>query len=96
MAAIRLAPTAVEDLDRILQTYTLPANTRARVRESLGRLADFPNLGVALGGRWAGFRVLLGPWAWMLLVYVYDEDADEVVVVTVQDARSADAAASDR
>jgi hypothetical protein len=46
-------------------------------------------MGPALSGRWQGFRFLLGPWRWLLLVYVYIEAEDRVVVVTIQDARSA-------
>ena len=46
-------------------------------------------MGQALSGRWEGFRFLLGPWRWMLFVYVYLEAEDRVVVVTIQDARSA-------
>ena len=96
MAKVAVAPTAVEDLDLIIATRTLPPNTRSRVRASLEPLADFPLLGVALTGRWAGFRFLLGPWSWMLLVYAFDEERDQVTVVTVQDARMARAAASER
>jgi hypothetical protein len=46
-------------------------------------------MGPALSGRWEGFRFLLGPWRWLVLVYVYLEADDRVVVVTIQDARSA-------
>jgi hypothetical protein len=49
-------------------------------------------MGPALDGPWEGFRFLLGPWRWLLLVYVYLPDEDRVVVVTVQDARSATSA----
>jgi hypothetical protein len=41
----------------------------------------------ALAGRWDGFRFLLGPWRWLLLIYVYMEEEGRVVVVTIQDAR---------
>ena len=33
-------------------------------------------------------RFILGPWPWMILIYVYDEDADRVSVVAMYDARS--------
>jgi hypothetical protein len=49
-------------------------------------------MGPELGGRWEGFRFLLGPWRWMLLIYVFVEPEDRVVVVTIQDARSSSAA----
>ncbi len=55
-------------------------------------LAQFPLLGAPLEGRWRDFRFILGPWRWMLIVYRYDEARDQVVVVTIQDARSARAA----
>lgn len=88
MAPVELAHTAVEDLDRMIVTHSLPPDTRARVAISLGGLERFPLMGPALGGRWRGFRCLLGPWRWMILVYVHLEDEDRVVVVTVQDGRS--------
>ncbi|HWK26330.1 MAG TPA: type II toxin-antitoxin system RelE/ParE family toxin [Solirubrobacter sp.] len=91
MAQVELAAAAVEDLDALIRTHSLPSNTRARVARSLRGLAEFPRLGPALTGRWEGFRFILGPWRWMLLVYVVLEHEDRVVVVTVQDARSSDA-----
>jgi hypothetical protein len=42
------------------------------------------------------FRFVLGPWRWLLLVHVYIESEDRVVMVTIQDARSASAAAAGR
>lgn len=94
MAEVVVAPTAVEDLDLLIGNRTLPPDTRSRVRSSLAPLAEFPLLGVALTGRWEGFRFLPGPWSWMLLVYVFDEESDRVTLVTIQDARSAHAATS--
>jgi hypothetical protein len=49
-------------------------------------------MGPALTGRWEGLRFVLGPWRWLLVVYVFIEAEDRVVVVTVQDARSSTAA----
>jgi hypothetical protein len=57
-------------------------------------LAGFPRLGPGLMGRWHGFRFILGPWPWMLLVYVYDSALEQVAVVTIQNSRSARAATS--
>ncbi|MTV25856.1 type II toxin-antitoxin system RelE/ParE family toxin [Nitriliruptoraceae bacterium ZYF776] len=91
MAQVEIARAAVDDLDRLIRTLSLPGDTRARVRTSLEPLGRFPRLGAELGGRWAGFRFLLGPWRWMLLVYVFDEQHERVVVVTIQDARTSDA-----
>jgi len=94
VAKVILSPNALEDLDRLISTLTLPPTTRARVRASLEALQTFPRLGAPLGGRWSGYRFVLGPWRWMIVVYQVDE-ADEVVgVVTIQDARSVRAATS--
>ena len=92
MARVELAVAAVEDLDSLIRTNSLPPDTRARVARSLRSLAEFPNIGPALAGRWDGFRFILGPWRWLILVYVFIEAEDRVVVVTIQDARSSTAA----
>jgi hypothetical protein len=89
VARLELAATAVEDLERLIFTHSLPADTKARVRRSIQSLEQFPLLGAALGGRWKGFHFVLGPWRWMVIVYVYLEEEDRVVVVTVHDGRSA-------
>jgi hypothetical protein len=96
VARVELAAAAVEDLDELIRTHSLPADTRRRVARSLRALERFPLMGPALSGRWDGFRFLLGPWRWLLLVYVLLEPEDRVVVVTIQDARSATAATTRR
>jgi hypothetical protein len=92
VARVELAKAAVDDLDSLIRTRSLPADTRARVARSLRALERFPTMGPALTGRWDGFRFVLGPWRWLLLVYVFIEPEDRVVVVTIQDARSPAAA----
>ena len=92
MAEVLLSATAVEDLDRMVLTHSLPTDTRARVRRSLRALERFPLIGRALEGRWQPFRLVLGPWRWMLILYVYDEQRDTVMVATIQDAHSSTAA----
>lgn len=96
MPSVELAAAAVEDLDGLIATHSLPPDTRMRVARSLRALERFPLLGPELGGRWEGFRFLLGPWRWLLLVYILMESEDRVVVVTVQDARSSAAATAGR
>ena len=96
MAVVAFALTAVADLDRLTDTRGLPGTTRDRVRSSAAPLATFPLLGSRLTGDWQGFRFILGPWSWMLLVYDYDEVADRVSIVTIQDARSAASVTSQR
>ena len=96
MARVALAAAAVEDLDNLTRTHSLPADTRARVARSLRGLERLPLLGPELSGRWEGFHFVLGPWRWLLLVYVYLEAEDRVVVVTIQDARSSSSTTSGR
>jgi hypothetical protein len=85
---VELSASAVEDLDRLIRTHSLPTDTKERLKRSLRHLEGFPLLGPELAGRWAGFRFVLGPWRWMIVVYVFLEEEDRVVVVTVQDGRS--------
>ena len=87
MAHVELAEAAAEDLEALIRTHSLPADTPARVARSLRSLERFPEMGPALTGRWEGFRFVLGPWRWLLLVYVFIEAEDRVVVVTIQDGR---------
>lgn len=96
MARVELAASAVEDLRTLCQSHSLPADATARVVRSLRPLERFPLLGPELGGRWNGFRFILGPWRWMVLVYVALESEDRVVVVTIQDARSSTAVTAAR
>jgi plasmid stabilization system protein ParE len=88
MADVVVTPTAVADLARLITTHSLSPDTRARFRRSVESLAQLPSIGAPLHGRWAGYRFLLGPWRWMIVVYIYDEATDRVAIVTIQDARS--------
>src|SRR5271157_2877986 len=94
MATVVVTPTARADLQNLIRTLSLPANTVERLRASLRPLERFPLLGAPLEGRWSEFRFVLGPWRWMLIVYVYDPAADRVVIITIHDARSATASTS--
>ena len=95
MATVEIAEPAVDDLEDLIDSHNLPADTRERVRNVLSPLEQFPQMGSPLGGRWAGFRYLVGPWKWMLLVYAYIEADDRVFVVTIQDAKSSGSATSE-
>jgi plasmid stabilization system protein ParE len=88
VAQVELSAAAVEDLDRLIRSHSLPGNTRVRLKRSLRPLERFPLLGAALDGRWTGIRFILGPWRWMVVIYVYFEAEDRVVIVTIQDGRS--------
>jgi hypothetical protein len=96
MARIVVTEVARADLRAMILTHSLPDSTVERVRAALAPLAAFPQLGPALDGNWLGLRFVLGPWPWMLIVYLWDEAADMVAVVTIQDARSAAAATAER
>jgi hypothetical protein len=88
VARVELSLRAIERLDRMIVTHSLPADTRARVQRSLRVLELFPLVGRSLEGSWAPLRFILGPWRWLVLVYEHDEEHDVVSVVTIQDARS--------
>ncbi|MHB8241831.1 MAG: type II toxin-antitoxin system RelE family toxin [Solirubrobacteraceae bacterium] len=96
MTHVALSAIAVEDLDRLIITHSLPSDTRQRVIRSLRVLEDFPRVGRQLTGRWQQMRFILGPWRWLLVVYLYEETRERVLVVTIQDPRSAAAATSGR
>ena len=96
MSRILVAPEAVADLAGLITTHSLPADAPSRVRRSIEPLAHFPLLGASLEGCWRDFRFVLGPWRWMLIVYAYDDEADLVAVVTIQDGRTSTAATSGR
>jgi hypothetical protein len=95
VATVVIAEPAVAQLDELNRRLDLPGTTRARVKSSLEGLATFPLLGRALAGRWQGFRFVLGPWPWMLLIYEFDEVGNQVGIVTIQDSRSAQAATTE-
>ncbi|OFW55022.1 MAG: hypothetical protein A2146_00410 [Actinobacteria bacterium RBG_16_67_10] len=96
MTRLLVSPRARGNLRRLIVTHSLPTTTTDRFEASIQPLAKFPSLGHALGGRWSGYRYVLGPWRWMVIVYEYLEDQDLVAVVTVQDARSQRSPTADR
>ena len=89
MAHVVVAPAAIADLDALIHSHSLPGDTRGRFKRSMRPLAEFPLLGAPLAGRWDGFRFILGPWRWMIVVYRYDDPGNLVEIVTIQDGRSA-------
>jgi plasmid stabilization system protein ParE len=89
VARVVITDRARADLARLTRTHSLPATTRDRVIRSLSPLAEFPLMGAPLPDRWAPRRFVLGPWRWMLMVYIVDDDRDLVIVLSVVDGRSA-------
>lgn len=89
MTQVIVSPRARRDVVKAISVLSLPDDTWARVARSLRVLETFPLAGPELEGRWAPARFVLGPWLWMVLVYMYDEPSDRVFVVAMHDARSA-------
>jgi plasmid stabilization system protein ParE len=79
-----VSPRARRNLQRLIETHSLPRDTLDRFQASIHPLAAFPLLGPPLERRWAGYRYILGPWRWMIVVYEYLPNEDVVGVVTVQ------------
>ena len=97
MARVVVSSAAAEDIARLKVTHRLPPDTNERIKRSLRSLARFPRLGTLLeGGGWDGFRFVLGPWRWLVIVCDFDEEQDLVVIATVQDGRSSSSAAASR
>ncbi len=86
----------MEDLHDLIRALGLPDSTLPRVQRSLRILESFPLAGRALPGQWEDVRFLIGPWPWMVLLYVHDLDDDAVYVVAVHDGRSSTSATHDR
>jgi hypothetical protein len=91
-----VAPLAADGLDSLIRTHSLPSDTRQRVSRSVRPLERFPLLGARLQGRWSGYRFVLGPWRWMIVVYAYDEREDQVQIVAFEDGRSSRAVLGSR
>ena len=91
-----VTPRAVQDLRGLIAGLGLAPDALVRVQRSLRILEDFPCAGRALSGRWEGTRFFVGPWPWMILVYVHDESDDVAFVVAVHDARAASSATGSR
>ena len=87
-----VTPRAVQDLRELSDALGLTPDAMRRVQRSLGMLERFPRAGRALTGPWEGSRFLVGPWPWMILIYIHDEADDAVYVVAVHDGRSGSSA----
>lgn len=96
MPRVIVTPRAVDDLRSLTRALGLGPGAAARIQRALRILERFPRAGRALTGRWAGTSFLIGPWPWMILVYVYDEADDAVFIVAVHDGRSGSVAATSR
>ncbi len=89
MASVIVTPTAQRNLATLIETHSLPGSTLARFRRTLEPLRDFPLVGVKLRTPGPELRFIVGPWRWMIVVYRYYDEADQVRIISVHDARSA-------
>lgn len=96
MARIVVTAAAARSLDELIDSHSLPADARARIRRTLAPLERFPRFGNVLDPQPPELRFLLGPWRWLVIVYVYREADDLVAVLAFEDGRSARSATSSR
>jgi hypothetical protein len=83
-------------VDEAISTLGLPDDAWSRITRSLRTLEIFPLAGPELLGRWAPARFVIGPWSWMVLLYLYEESSDRAYVVAMHDGRSATSATAVR
>ena len=96
MTRVVVTDAAARSLAGLIDSHSLPTDTRERIRRSLRRLERFPRLGPVLDPASPDLRFLLGPWRWLIIVYAYREADDMVAVVAFEDGRSARSATSQR
>jgi plasmid stabilization system protein ParE len=96
VARVEWSKEAARSLERLILTHSLPADTKARVRQSLEPLGEFPLIGPAISARGRDLRFVVGPWRWLIIVYAFFSEEDRVVIVAVEDGRSSSAVTSRR
>ncbi|MBK5218191.1 MAG: hypothetical protein JJE35_00130 [Thermoleophilia bacterium] len=92
MATVEVTRLARDELRELIEARRLPGDTRDRVSRSLLALEEFPRAGKQLSGVWRDCRALIGPWGWLIVVYMYLEAEDRIVVIAFHDARTSEAA----
>lgn len=90
MPPIEVTRLAREELRELIKTRDLPADTRERLSRSLLTLEEFPRAGKQLSGVWRDCRALIGPWGWLIVVYMYVESEDRIVVIAFHDGRTSE------
>jgi hypothetical protein len=92
VSVIEVTRQARDELRALIESRGLPTDTRQRVARSLLTLEEFPRAGTQLSGVWRDCRALVGPWGWLIIVYMFIEAEGRVVVIASHDARTSDAA----
>lgn len=81
---------ALSALERLVLTHSLPPDTRDRIEASAQPLRRFPLIGPEIRAVADGsLRFLIGPWPWLVIVYLYIETDERAVIVSVEDGRAA-------
>jgi len=91
MTRLEWSERARSDLDQLVLSHQLPHDTRDRIEESARPLERFPRFGPLLGTLPEGeeLRFLIGPWPWLVIVYLFIESEDRIGVVSIEDGRGA-------
>lgn len=92
MPTVDVTRQARDELRKLDETRDLPTDARKRVSRSLLTLEEFPRAGRKLSGPWRDCRALIGPWGWLIIVYVFFEAEDRAAVIAFHDARTSEAA----
>ena len=98
MARLEWSRSALLALEHLVRGHGLPSDTRDRVEESARPLGRFPRFGpqIEVLSDGAELRFLIGTWPWLVIVYLYIEGEDRIVVASVEDGRAATAAVAAR
>lgn len=90
MTRLEWSEQALSGLDRLVLTHSLPTDTRDRIEASSQPLERFPRIGPEIRTLdEESLRFLIGPWPWLLIIYLYVEAEERVVIVSVEDGRAA-------
>jgi plasmid stabilization system protein ParE len=83
---------ALSHLERLVLTHNLPPDARERIEASTQPLRRFPLIGPEIRAAADGsLRFLIGPWPWLVIIYLYIEADERAVIVSVEDGRAATA-----
>jgi hypothetical protein len=91
MTRLEWSEGAVAGLDRLVRSHSLPADTRTRVEASARPLERFPRFGPELRSLAdeEELRFLIGPWPWLVIVYLFLARENRIVLVSIEDGRAA-------
>ena len=91
MAQLEWSERALSDLHELVLIHHLPSDMRDRIETSAKPLERFPRFGPEVGKLPDGaeLRFLIGPWPWLMIIYLYIESEDRIGVVSIEDGRAA-------